>query len=114
MEALHPQLDHGVSLDALNAAAAMLSDDAPTLTDDQLLDGVMRTVALVSSNGCDAHTGAYVWGDGHYPVSSMPLRLWLFDDGVYIVDALDPYIDLIGDRRRDDRRRADHRGDRTT
>src|SRR4051812_25509311 len=63
MDRLHPQLDHGVSLGALNAAAADLATSAPTLTDDQLLDGLMRVVAMVSRQGCDAHTGAYVWGD---------------------------------------------------
>ena len=98
MDEKHPQLDHGVSLDALNAAATDLSDEVPTLTDNQLLDGVMRIAALVSSQGCDAHTGAYVWGGGGYPVSSMPLKLWWFEDGVYILDALDPYRDLIGSR----------------
>ena len=47
---------------------------------------------MVSADGCDAHTGAYVWGNGTYPLDSMPLRLWLFDEGVYIVDALPPGI----------------------
>ena len=58
----------------------------------------MRIVAMVSREGCDAHTGAYIWGDDSYPVDSLPLRLWLFDDGVYVVDALDPYRSLIGSR----------------
>jgi hypothetical protein len=98
MGQLHPALDHGTTLDELNGAAADLAARAPTLTDDQLLDGVMRVVAMVSGEGCDAHTGAYVWGDDSYPVDSLPLRLWLFDDGVYVVDALDPYRSLIGSR----------------
>jgi hypothetical protein len=96
MDRLHPRLDHGVSLDQLTAAAADLAAAAATLTDSELLAGVMRIVAMVSSKGCDAHTGAYVWGSGNYPVDSLPLRLWLFGDDVYVVDALDPYRDLIG------------------
>src|SRR4051794_18914631 len=59
MDALHPKLDHGVPLAELNAAAADLSTQTAMATDDQLLDGVMRIVALVSRAGCDAHTGAY-------------------------------------------------------
>jgi hypothetical protein len=98
MDALHPQLDHGVSLDELNAQVDALVDAVPTLTDDELLAGVMRTVAMVSRDGCDAHTGAYVWGGERYPLDSLPLRLWLFDDGVYVVDALAPYRELIGSR----------------
>ena len=63
----------------------------PDASDDELLVGVMRIVAMVSAHGCDGHLGAFVWGTGSYPVDSLPLRLWLFDDGVYIVDALPPY-----------------------
>ena len=33
-----------------------------------------------------------------YPVDSLPLRLWLFEDEVVIVDALPPYEDLIDTR----------------
>jgi hypothetical protein len=65
-------------------------------TDDQMLVGVMRIVAMVSADGCDAHTGAYVWGGGTYAVDSLPLRLWAFDEGMVIVDALPPYRELIG------------------
>jgi hypothetical protein len=60
---------------------------------------------MVSAAGCDAHTGAYIWGSGEYPVDSLPLRLWLFPDEaggdgdeVVVVDALAPYQDLIGAR----------------
>ena len=73
-------------------------------TDDELLVGVLRIVAMVSASGCDAHTGAYVWGSGTYPVDSLPLRLWLFakddetGDEVVVVDALAPYAAMVGSR----------------
>jgi hypothetical protein len=98
MAAIHPKLDHGTPTADLDAAAASLSATVPTATDDQLMVGVLRIVAMVSAKGCDAHTGAYVWGAGTYPVDSLPLRLWWFDEGLYIVDALDPYKSLIGSR----------------
>ena len=82
----------------LNDAAERLSQSVPQATDDELLAGVLRIVASVSAAGCDGHLGAFVWGTGSYPVDSLPLRLWLFDDGVYIVDALPPYEDLVGSR----------------
>ena len=103
MAAIHPALTHGVSRADLDGAATALSANVATATDDELMVGVLRIVAMVSAAGCDAHTGAYVWGSGTYPVDSMPLRLWLFEnedgtDEVVVVDALPPYEDLIGAR----------------
>jgi hypothetical protein len=98
MAAIHPDLTHSVSRAELDAAATALSATVAAATDDELMVGVLRIVAMVSSAGCDAHTGAFVWGSGTYPVDSMPLRLWLFEDAVVIVDALPPYANLIGAR----------------
>lgn len=104
MAAVHPDLTHGVSRADLDAAVAALSATVDAATDDQLMVGVLRIVAMVSAAGCDAHTGAYVWGTGTYPVDSLPLRLWLFPneagdgDEMVIVDALPPYRALIGSR----------------
>ena len=50
-----------------------------------------------------------MWGTGTYPLESLPLRLWLFDDDLVIVDALPPYSDLIGARIIDDRRPPNRR-----
>jgi hypothetical protein len=96
MDRLHADLDHGTPLTELQAAVDELVAEVPDLTDDQLLVGVLHVVALVSAHGCDAHTGAFVWGTGTYPVESLPLRLWLFGDDVVIVDALPPYEGLVG------------------
>ena len=98
MERLHPDLYHGVSEEALAASVAALSSSIADRSDDEVLDGVLGIVAMVSAGGCDAHTGAYVWGSGSYPVESLPLRLWLFGDDVVIVAALPPYADLLGRR----------------
>lgn len=104
MAAIHPDLTHGVSRADLDAAAAALTATIDTATDDELMVGVLRIVAMVSAAGCDAHTGAYIWGSGTYPVDSLPLRLWLFSnedgdgDEVIVVDALPPYKALIGSR----------------
>ena len=98
MDAIHPNLTHGTSRDQLDAAAADLLAKVSTATDDELMVGVLRIVAMVSYAGCDAHTGAFIWGTSTYPVDSLPLRLWLFEDDVVIVDALAPYQGLIGSR----------------
>jgi hypothetical protein len=96
MDHIHPALDHGTSMAALRGAVTGLESRIPSATDDEIMVGVLRIVGMVSAAGCDAHTGAYVWGSGTYPVDSLPLRLWLFGDDVVIVDALEPYRDLIG------------------
>jgi hypothetical protein len=103
MDRIHPDLTHGTSRATLDAAVSDLIATIPTATDDQLMAGVLRIVAMVSREGCDAHTGAFVWGTGTYPVESLPLRLWLFGndsgaDDVVVVDALPPYGDLVGAR----------------
>ena len=98
MDRLHPDLDHGASLDDLTAAVDDLGAEVPDATDDELMVGVARIVAMVSADGCDGHTGAFVWGTGTYPVDSLPFRLWLFDEEVVIVDALPPYEDLVDAR----------------
>ena len=82
----------------MQAAVAALAGQASTLTDDQLLAGVARIAALVSADGCDGHTGLFMWGTGTYPVDSLPLRFWLFGEDVVIVDALPPRQDLVGAR----------------
>lgn len=98
MAAIHPDLFHGTSEAALDAAVEGLKATIPTATDDELMVGVARIAAMVSAQGRDGHTGLFVWGTGSYPVSSLPLRLWSFSDGLFIVDALPPYEALIGGR----------------
>lgn len=98
MAKIHPDLTHGTSRAALDSAASDLADTVAQATDDELMVGVLRIVAVVSAAGCDAHTGAFIWGTGIHPVDSLPLRLWLFGDEVVIVGALPPYTDLIGRR----------------
>jgi len=98
MQALHPQIAHSTPLDVLHRDVAELDARVSTASDDELMVGILRIVAQVSRKGCDGHTGAFIWGTGHYPVDSLPLRLWVFDDGIYVVDALDPYRGLIGQR----------------
>jgi hypothetical protein len=97
LERIHPLPYHGTSKADLEAAIAALSAQLPTLTDDEAMVGVLRIAALVSAQGCDGHTGVFLWGTGSYPVTSLPLRLWLFDEGLVIVDALPPYEHLIGE-----------------
>ncbi len=98
MENLHPKLDHDTPMATLEAAVDDLSARAGSLSDDELMVGVLRIVALVSASGRDAHTGAFVWGVGRYEVHTLPIRVWLFRDGPYVEDALGDARGLVGQR----------------
>ena len=98
MSDIHPNLFHGTTRAGLEASVAELSSRVPMATDDELMVGVLRIVASIGAGGCEGHTGVFVWGTGTYPVDSLPLRLWLFDAQLVIVDALAPYESLIGAR----------------
>ena len=99
MEAIHPDLYH----DAPKAELAGLVDDLKakltTATDDELMVGVTRIVARVSAKGRDSHTGLFPWNPASsFPLHSLPLRLWIFPDGVHVIAALAPNVDLVGAR----------------
>ena len=99
MAARHPDLFHDTPRAEIERAIDELKGRTATATDDELMVGVAHIVALVSAGGRDAHTGLYPWSpDSSYPAHSLPLRLWLFPDGLHVVDALPPYEDLIGAR----------------
>jgi hypothetical protein len=88
IERIHPDPFRGTPRADLEAAVADLSARAATLTDDQLMVGVLEVAAMVSANACDGHTGGFIWGTGTYPLDSLPLRLWLFGEELVIVDEL--------------------------
>ncbi len=96
IERIHPDPWRGTPRAEVEAAVADLSARAGGLSDDELLVGVSRIAAMISTNACDGHTGLFMWGTGSYPLESLPLRLWLFGDDLVIVDALPPHQDLIG------------------
>lgn len=98
IERLHRDPFHGTPRTTFETALADLDARVATLTDDELLVGLMRVFALVSAGGRDAHTGLYAWGYGTYPLHSLPVQVWLFDDGPRVVSALPPYEDLVGAR----------------
>ena len=97
LEALHPDLFHDTPKADFERASASLRATVATASDDALMVGTCRLVALVSAHGRDSHTGLYPWSpDSGFPVHSLPLRVWLFPDGIHVIDALAPYEDLIG------------------
>jgi hypothetical protein len=97
MEDIHPDLFHGVSEATFRRAVDELIDAIPDLRDDEMLVGVMRLVAMISTHGGDGHMG--VWPpDNPDAVHRFPVRLWEFPDGVYVTSARAPNDDLGGAR----------------
>ncbi len=86
MEAIHPDLFHGVPKETFDAQVEDLVAATPTLTDDEILVGMMRLVAVISSHGRDGHMG--LWPpDNPEAVHRFPVRLWEFPDGLYVTAA---------------------------
>ncbi len=97
MESLHPDLFHGVSRETFGAAVDGLVARLPELDDDEVLVGVMRLVAMISSNGRDGHMG--VWPpDNTQAIHRFPLRVWEFPEGLFVTAARAPNEDLVGSR----------------
>jgi hypothetical protein len=67
------------------------------LDDDEILVGIMRLVATISSDGRDGHMG--VWPPDNPPaVHRFPIRVWEFPDGLFVTAARAPNADLVGSR----------------
>jgi hypothetical protein len=97
MEAIHPDLFHGVSEAAFVGTVDDLRTALPDLSDDEILAGIMHLVALVSSDGRDGHMG--VWPpDNPEAVHRYPIRVWQFSDGLFVTASRRPNEDLIGSK----------------
>ena len=96
-ERIHPDPWHGLPRAEWVAAADAVKAAIPTLTDDQALVDLVRLAAMPSWAGRDGHTGIFPFipGSGTH---EYPLKFWEFDDDLVIIDARDPYADLIGTR----------------
>lgn len=95
MKELHPRLYHSVSKRRFNVAARNLVALASEATAEEFLVEVMRLVALPTLGGRDGHSGLFPLHGG-MPLHSYPLRAYDFSDGLFVIDALPPYEDLIG------------------
>lgn len=92
MIAVHPNLFWRVSEGDFQTAVSGLEEKIPTLSNEQIIVEFARIASLI-----DGHT--------HLPLFQTkvsfhlyPLRLYLFPDGLFVVDADDDHRDLIGGR----------------
>lgn len=93
---IHPRLFHGASRSLWLARVSELKRRAPSLGDDEFMVEVMRLMALLSRRGGrDGHTGLFPF-EQNRDIHAFPLRLYVFPEGTYVVDATEEYGDLIG------------------
>jgi hypothetical protein len=95
IEQIHPDPFRSISRQSFESQVSALARQAPTLSEDELLVGAMRIVALLGPR--NGHTGLFPGDPGHTrELHLFPLRLYFFTDGLYVVDANDP--SLVSDR----------------
>jgi len=74
-------------------AVAALADSAAVKTDEEMIVGLARAVAMAEN----AHTRLYLVRN-RSEVRRLPVRVWWFDDGLFVVRARPGYQALLGAR----------------
>src|SRR5688500_8152475 len=95
MERIHPDLFHAVPRATFRTQAERLAADAPDLSRDELVAGLMRLAALPGER--DGHTGIFPFDRHAKTLHAYPLRLYDFADGLHVVGSLTAE-DLTGRR----------------
>ena len=95
LDAIHPEPFHAVERDAFVAALDDLKATLPDVTDDQAMVGLMRLWARLSVER-DGHQFAFLAENADEPI--LPLRVYEFEEGVFITAAMDEHADLAGTR----------------
>jgi hypothetical protein len=92
MEGRHANLFHTMSKEKFRAAVADLDARIPKLQRHQIIVGMMRIAAMVG----DGHTRVDPRKDPAFQLPSLPLKLYLFEDGLFVRAAAPEHADLIG------------------
>ena len=92
LERRHKNLYHTVTRERFAAAVADLDARIPALERNQIIVGMMRLAALVG----DGHTNVSPLKDTKFGFPSLPLKLYLFDDGLHVRAAASAHAALVG------------------
>ena len=89
----HPRPFHSVSRARFDAAVQRATTEAPSLSRNELVVELMRIAALIGDR--NGHSGIFPGDPQHRTQLHLyPIRLYTFDDGTYVVDAVER--DLVG------------------
>ena len=92
MKRRHANLYHTVSRQKFEAAVADLHARIPTMQRNEIVVGLMRIAAMVG----DGHTRVDPRKDSKFGFPSLPLKLYLFEDGLFVRAARPDYASLVG------------------
>ena len=95
LEEVHPDMYHTVDPAVFEAARSRLHDEIPLLGDAEVLVEMLRLLTLVAQQ----RDGHLALGYFEHPAQRIvPLQLYRFRDGVFVVDGHAQYEHLIGKR----------------
>lgn len=94
MEARHKNLFHTLPRERWQASVQALHDDIPALARHQVIARLMQLSASVG----DGHTNISPLKDAKFGLPSLPLKLYLFDDGLYVRAAAPGHAAVVGAR----------------
>jgi hypothetical protein len=95
LERIHPEPFHAAERATIVAELEALKSSLPDLTPDAAAVELMRIWAMLSTER-DGHQFALPLDLDGEPV--LPIRVFEFDEGVFVTEALSPYRDLVGTR----------------
>lgn len=94
LERRHANPYHSVTRERFAAAVAELDARIPKLQRNEIIVGLMRLAAMVG----DGHTRVDPRKDARFGFPSLPLKLYLFGDGLYVRAAAPAQAALVGAR----------------
>jgi hypothetical protein len=86
----HRNAFHRLKKEDYDGAVKALYDAAPRMTDDEIVVGMMKIVAMVK----DGHTSLVAMP--FFRSGIFPVKYYWFSDGLYIVNAAPQHADLVG------------------
>ncbi len=94
MKQMHWSLFNRVSEQAFRSDLEKLEQDVPKLDDDQVRARLREITAKVG----DGHTVSMFFPEGSKTIRRLPLHLYSFKEGLYVIGAAKDHSDLIGSK----------------
>jgi tetratricopeptide (TPR) repeat protein len=92
MEETHYNINGKISKDEWEKMFEELSEKVNDLDDSQMFTEMLKITSKVG----DGHTTVYSQGTGRFKASYLPFQFFMFEDGLYIIQASPEYKELAG------------------
>lgn len=87
---VHKNAFHRVKREEFEAAVEALYNSVPKMSDDEIVVGMMKIIAMVH----DGHT--YMEAAPYFHNGAFPVSFYRFSDGLYVQKAAPAYADIVG------------------